>query len=97
MSHKFELRPLDIQDKRNIIFLCNKFFGTHSWNLFLNSECYTFAIYFCKICNMKFLKYKNGRFNGAYYINNDLIISDDYFLRISKFSCNDFIIKNIIE
>lgn len=91
-------RPITEDDIKKIILLADQKFTSHSWNEFLSWQNYTFYIWHCKECNSNFLKYCS---NSSYYFGVYNIIDDiagvNFENWLNKYSCEDLIIKSIIE
>jgi len=96
--HKFKSRLLNKDDCDKILKIADSQFMNHSWNDFLIYciERNSVKIYFCETCNIKYLVNRD-----IYYdLNNEIdsyVTKKNLIKKLNELTCEEFIIKNIIE
>jgi len=95
--HKFKKRLINNNDINHIVNIADKQFNyAHMWNdFFVITSNKLLIIYYCRICNIKYLKCHSQYFN----INDNIrtFMNRKELLIDLKYNCDEWIIKNIID
>lgn len=92
--HEFIKRDVDKEDIEKLLLLANNIFRIHGWRKStIDNNC---SIHYCGKCSMKFLELDGSRF---YDINKTIksIATIEHSNAYRKYSCDEWLIKSIIE
>ena len=103
MTHVFYKRIMTDDDRNEILSLANKIWTSNSWDSYLATNSNIFIIYYCKECNIKILKARRKHDNKSYnFYTIDTTIHNTFQerrpkIKNDKYTCDEWIIKNIID